>query len=228
MATAAPPLKLPTKLADLDLKFGKALNTPVREIWPEGEKFAPADCPAAIAHVFIRSSALHARLANAKVAYLFRPSIVKGGKEKGGVASRASTKVAYLTGFDFVIEFSHEVWLKLTPEQRLALVDHQLAHCERDPNTGAWTMRDHDVEEFSDVVHRWGLWTMPLRGFGVAIEKAQIDLFEGTAVGLIEQAAPAIGQAIKAAADDVARKHREKQAAAADDDDDLLDDDDDG
>jgi hypothetical protein len=185
--TAATPaaLKLPTTLSDLDLKFAKALSTFVPAIWPEGEdgkpeKFLQAEAAASIAHVFIRSCPLHARLSNAKIAYLFRQAIVKGGKEKGGVASRASSKVAYLTGFDFVIEFSHDIWLKLTPEQRLALVDHELAHCERDPETGAWTMRDHDVEEFSDVVNRWGLWTLPLRGFGRALETAQIDLFDSS------------------------------------------------
>jgi hypothetical protein len=216
MTTTATTLKLPASIKDLDLKFAKALNVPVPKLWPKNdedkdEKFLGAEQPAAIAHVFTHSTELHQRLFRARIAYLFRPSIEKGGRERGGVASKASAKLEYLTDFDFLIEFNHGVWLKLTPEQRLALVDHELAHCERDPETGAWTMREHDVEEFSDVVARWGLWTMPLRGFGYAIERAQIDLFDGTAVGLIEEAAPAIAEAVKGALKKTAGKKRGRQ-----------------
>lgn len=175
---AAPVLRLPDAIADLDLKLAKALNTPVPEIWPEAEKFLPANCPEAVAKVLIQSP-LHNRLVNASVAYVFREEITQSGRVKGGVASKASGKLAYFTGHDFVIEFNHTVWLHLTPEQRIALVDHELAHCERDEETGAWTMRDHDVEEFSDIVGRWGLWTPDLRGFGAAIKHAQLDLFAG-------------------------------------------------
>jgi hypothetical protein len=176
-AVADTRLKLPTKLADLDLKLLKALNTPVVHTWPEEEKFLDAACPEAVAKVMIHSSDLHARLASAKIAHLFRPEIVTAGRAKGGVASKVGGRVAYLTDLTFIIEYSHKVWLQLTPEQRIALVDHGLAHCERDPETGAWTLRDHDVEEFSEIVGRWGLWTPSLRGFGMAIDSAQTELF---------------------------------------------------
>lgn len=179
-ATKTSPLKLqlPKVLLDWDDKLIAALATPVPEIWPEGEKFQPARCPEAVAEVLIRT-VMHERLMTASIAYVFRPEIVQGGRQKAGVASRAGGKLAYFTGHDFVIEFSHSVWDTLTPEQRIALVDHELAHCERDEETGAWTMRDHDVEEFADIVVRWGLWTQNLRGFGTAIKHAQLDLFAG-------------------------------------------------
>jgi hypothetical protein len=173
-------LRLPKSIADLERKLSQALNTPVRAIWPEGEKFQPADCPEAVARVLIQSR-LHERLTGASIAFVFREEITQNGRAKGGVAAKTGGKLAYFTGHDFIIEFSHSVWLNLTPEQRIALVDHELAHCERDEETGAWTMRDHDVEEFSDIVARWGLWTPSLRGFGTAIEHAQIDLFAGGA-----------------------------------------------
>lgn len=184
---AASALRLPDAIADLDLKLAKALTTPVPEIWPEGEKFLPANCPEAVATVLIQSR-LHSRLVNASMAYVFREEITQSGRVKGGVASKASGKLAYFTGHDFVIEFSHTVWLRLTHEQRIALVDHELAHCERDSESEAWIMRDHDVEEFSDIVGRWGLWTPNLQGFGRAIAHAQIDLFAGvTGVGNQEE-----------------------------------------
>jgi len=54
-------LKLPKDLGDLDLKFAKALNTPVREIWPEGEKFLKAEQPEEIAKILIRTKLSRAR-----------------------------------------------------------------------------------------------------------------------------------------------------------------------
>lgn len=174
MTTAtATSLHLPALLADLDLKLGKALNTPVRQVWPEPDKFMPAECPEAIAKVLIHSSKLHARLSSAKIAYLFRETL----ERKAAVASKAGGKLAFLADVDFTVEFSHATWLKLTPEQRIALVDHELTHCDRDMETGAWMMRRHDVEEFSEVIGRWGLWNAPLRGFGVAVESAQLEIF---------------------------------------------------
>lgn len=64
-------LKLPTVLADLDLKLGKALNAPLREIFPSDEKFQKAEQPEEIAKVLIRTE-LHERLVSAKIAYRLR------------------------------------------------------------------------------------------------------------------------------------------------------------
>lgn len=175
-ASTATTLKLPRMLQDLDLKLGKALNTPVRELWPEGEKFLQAEQPAEIAKILIRTE-LHDRLVNAKIAYLFRPDILSRGESKLTVSARASSQLTFLTGFDLVLCFSHKQWLVLTPEQRIACVDHALSACDRDTDSGAYSVRLPDVAEFSGVVQRWGLWTPPLRGFGVAIESAQLEIF---------------------------------------------------
>jgi len=175
-ATRSAALKLPQVLADLDLKLGKALNAPLRELWPEGDKFLKAEQPEEIAKILIRTH-LHERLINAKIAYLFRPDILSRGDSKLTVAAKASGPLAFLTGMDFVVAFNHKLWLRLTPEQRLACVDHALSACERDPDSGAYAVRLPDVAEYSGVVQRWGLWTPPLRGFGVAIESAQLEIF---------------------------------------------------
>jgi len=175
-ATRSAALKLPQVLADLDLKLGKALNAPLREIWPEQEKFQKAEQPEEIAKILIRTE-LHERLLNAKIAYLFRPDILSRGDSKLTVAAKAGGPLAFLTAYDFVVCFNHKLWLRLTPEQRLACVDHALSACERDLETGAYGVRLPDVAEFSGVVSRWGLWNPPLRGFGVAIESAQLEIF---------------------------------------------------
>ena len=176
-ATASPPkLKLPRDLGDLDLKFLKALNAPVREIWPEGEKFLQAEQPEEIAKILVRTK-LHDRLMNAKIAYLFREDIASRGESKLTVSGKASAQLTFLTGLDFVVAFSHKLWLRLTPTQRLACVDHALSACERDPESGAYQVRLPDVAEYSGVVQRWGLWTPPLKGFGIAVETAQMEMF---------------------------------------------------
>jgi len=118
MTAANAKLKLPTMLADLNLKFGKALNAPVLLIWPEGEKFMKAEQPEEIAKVLIRTE-LHERLVSAKIAYLFRPEIASRGEQKLTVSGKAGGQLAFLTGFDFTVQFNHKLWLRLTPEQRL-------------------------------------------------------------------------------------------------------------
>lgn len=176
MTATATQLKLPDALADLDLKFQKALNAPVREIWPSGEKFLKAEQAEEIARILIRTK-LHERLVNAKIAFLFREDIASRGESRLTVSAHPGGAFAFLSGLDFVLAFNHKLWLRLTPEQRLACVDHALSACERDPETGAYAVRLPDVAEFSGVVQRWGLWTPPLRGFGVAVESAQLEIF---------------------------------------------------
>lgn len=178
MTTAlAPALKLPPVLASLDLKLARATQvSPPPEIWPEGAAFTKAEQPEAIAKVLIQSE-LHDRLVNARLCYLFREKIDSAGRPRITVSAAARGKLQYLTGFDLVLEFNHTAWLQLTPEQKLAAVDHALQACARDLDTGAYFVELPDVSEFSAVVARWGLWTSPLRGFGVAIQSAQIELF---------------------------------------------------
>jgi hypothetical protein len=74
-----------------------------------------------------------------------------------------------------VLVFNWQAWAQLTPPQRIALVDHELAHCEQ--TDAGWTMAGHDVEEFRSIVGRWGLWTPDLREFHTTASHAQTDLF---------------------------------------------------
>jgi hypothetical protein len=69
----------------------------------------------------------------------------------------------------FVMEIAADRWAGLTDGQRQALVDHELCHFAvgEDEDTGAailW-IRGHDVEEFTGVVERHGLWSPDLETF---------------------------------------------------------------
>ncbi len=82
-------------------------------------------------------------------------------------------------------------------EKLEALVDHELCHIQRnvgmvitDPNTGrilkkewadkddpdSWHIREHDVEEFSDIIHRHGLWEHGIEKFAEAVRNADYQM----------------------------------------------------
>lgn len=75
--------------------------------------------------------------------------------------------------YKFVLEFDREVWDQLTLDQQEALVDHELCHCGKDEK-GCY-MRQHDLEEFRQIVDRHGFWKDDVRLFAESCQ----PLFEG-------------------------------------------------
>jgi len=49
-------------------------------------------------------------------------------------------------------------WRWATDEQRVAIVDHELMHCQYDLDTEKPSVRKHDFEGFVDEVQRHGAW----------------------------------------------------------------------
>lgn len=158
-------LLLPTSLEVDRGGLAKALEVavPAGE-WPKELTYQMAEQPAAIGHVLRRS--YHAELEKAAIAYLFKERLKSKGREVGGKASKSGAKLQALSGYDFVLEFNWWAWRGITPEQRIALVDHEMEHCTTDDETGAWTTTPHDVEEFFTIYSRWGAWTPNLRAWG--------------------------------------------------------------
>ncbi len=61
----------------------------------------------------------------------------------------------------FVIEVAEDTWALLDDRQRVALLDHELCHCTLDTDTDGppkMAMRDHDFEEFVEIMARHGAW----------------------------------------------------------------------
>jgi predicted SprT family Zn-dependent metalloprotease len=173
--------KLPPALDARRRQVLEALGTPVLAEWPEGDRLTDADQPEQIAQAII--PLLHTELASAKIAYLFRETMERQGRIRLGTAAKAGGKLAYLARVDFTIEFNWTAWLRLSPSQRLALVDHELCHCTQDTEKGTWAVRHHDVEEFGEVVRRWGLWQPDLQTFAAAVKAGQqlkLELVEAT------------------------------------------------
>ncbi len=87
----------------------------------------------------------------------------KAGMSKGkrvmATARKFPDNVKPLFGreaYDFLIIVAMEEWDSETPEQREALIDHELCHCGVGEN-GA-EIRHHDLEEFAAIIQRHGFW----------------------------------------------------------------------
>jgi hypothetical protein len=78
----------------------------------------------------------------------------------------------------FVMVVSEPVWEILPPDKRMPLVDHELCHLwaeadqvdEDDADAipeepVKISLNSHDVEEFSPIVRRWGLWREEVEDF---------------------------------------------------------------
>jgi hypothetical protein len=172
-------LKLPDGLRSYHDELVKALATPVPAVWDDAVTYSKADQPKAVAKILIR--ALHSGdCLNAKLEVVFRKRLSDHGKQVGAKASTVGGKLNYFTDIDLLIEVNHEVWLRLTPERRIALIDHELCHFTRHEDEGRarFALLPHDVEEFGVILRRWGLWEPGLERFASSVEKArQLDIF---------------------------------------------------
>lgn len=131
----------------------------------------------------------HGRLRGLKIAYLFKfkdrdpekppkqKPLRNGKKFTWAKAALVSDKWRALAedDYQFVIEFDRDIWVLLSLQQQEALVDHELCHCGNDID-GCY-MRQHDVEEFREIVTRHGFWKDDVRLFAEALplfEKEQL------------------------------------------------------
>jgi hypothetical protein len=119
----------------------------------------------------------------------------KDGRLILGQCKKASDISKELAAHDFIILLNQEAWSTLEGHQKAALIDHELCHAAPmlDPNDETeqlrdergrplWRLRKHDVEEFTEVVKRYGLYKGDLERFaGVAVAKLRAgpQLFDG-------------------------------------------------
>ena len=131
----------------------------------------------------------HPHLHNIRIEYVFREKAAsKGGRTVLGTARlvRGLTAMFATPGATdtddndfFVIELAEDTWALLSNDRRLALLDHELSHCQvaMDPNSGEvkLSIRPHDVEEFSGVLARHGLWKEDVEDFVKSLGKKQLQ-----------------------------------------------------
>ena len=122
----------------------------------------------------------HEPLKDARIGVIMRSEApVTGGRITYGKAERVSAKAQVHVPYDFIIWLANDGYQSLAPLQREALIDHELCHCQWGMDTGA-SIRPHDVEEFTEILQRYGYWWPHAEEFAAAAQQA--ELFERTPV----------------------------------------------
>lgn len=122
----------------------------------------------------------HPELINARMLYIFvDKASKKGGKELMGKAQKVSGVWEFYTEKDFVLTVPADVWGTLEEAQKTALVDSLLERCagEEDEKSGEtkWSIREPDVQEFSNILERHGAWHADLERFVVVAKDVDIS-----------------------------------------------------
>lgn len=117
----------------------------------------------------------HGHLVEANIKYLFRTGNWEVKKrDTWGQAKKVGKEVNFLTGgIDFLIIIHRDVWEQLTPDDKKALLDHELQHCSAgtdDAGNKIWYIQGHDVEDFHAIIRRHGLWSPALKKIETALE----------------------------------------------------------
>lgn len=109
----------------------------------------------------------------------------RDGRVTLGKCKKASDLDREFVQFDFIILLKKSFWqdMKVTPDQRRALLDHELCHAGGvyDDRTGepvydergrkTWRIIKHDIEEFASVAERYGTYKRDLEFFYAALNR---------------------------------------------------------
>lgn len=143
----------------------------------------------------------HEEISEARIALAWNLSWKpdEDGRVKLGHCRKATDLDRELAAFDFVVMLRQDFWQMPTvnDDQRRALLDHQLCHAtikldkfgekvEDERGRKVYRIVKHDIEEFSAIVDRHGVYTRDLENFAAALRrgaKQQTLPLEDPAVG---------------------------------------------
>lgn len=113
----------------------------------------------------------------ARIKYLFKVNRNQEGVL--GKCMKATGVWAFLSEYDFVISINKDFWDKASDNQKNALLYHELLHVEWREGTGkregSWKIRKHDLEEFFNVVNKYGCWKEDLGIFRNVIKDKKLE-----------------------------------------------------
>ena len=118
------------------------------------------------------------------------------GKNQYGKAKLVTGLNAFLASGDeetdddgpkpfFVILITKVAWYRMSKEHKAALVDHELMHCEYDSEGDTLSIRDHDIQEFTEIVKRHGVWNNDLEMFFNAAKQLPLPMAASAGNGKI-------------------------------------------
>jgi Putative phage metallopeptidase len=128
----------------------------------------------------------HTDLKDARIALAWctswKPDV--DGRQTLGKCKRASDLDRELAPLDFVILLNQDYWQNeaIPNEHKTALLDHELMHAavkldrfgepvEDVRGRKVYRLRRHDLEEFSDIAARHGLWKKDIEHFAQALRR---------------------------------------------------------
>jgi len=125
-------------------------------------------------------------LAQARIVTMFRAGTWKSA---GLTVLAKTTKVTAQTKAligepepDYVITVSADVWGLIGESARMALIDHELAHCFVDEDSQGnpkYALVGHDIEEFFSIIRRHGDWSESIkRALRAYEESKQVTMFD--------------------------------------------------
>ena len=114
------------------------------------------------------------------VLYRSEPQKSKGREILANI-SKVNARLKPFLDYDLILWVSKPDWAgRLTEDQRMALIDHELCHVVIDDNEQI-TLVGHDIEEFREIIARWGLWSEDLvRSEPVLMKAIQGKFFDTT------------------------------------------------
>jgi len=98
---------------------------------------------------------------NTPILYVF----IDKAKKFWGKCQLVSGVHQFASGYQFMIQFNYAIWQTLNENQRGALVWHELEHVGFDSEKNKYYLIPHDVEEFSRVIRKYGLWREDVKRF---------------------------------------------------------------
>lgn len=125
-------LVLPDILREHQFEIAEALAQPLLMNWDEEWSFHSAAQPEAIGHVLVE--AIHSDIHDASIGYLYREKIKTRDRIVLAQASKVSGKLAHYSNLDLLVEVNWTAWRRLSPLQRVALIDHELCHFSSEPD----------------------------------------------------------------------------------------------
>jgi len=126
----------------------------------------------------------HKNFGKIKICYEFRDEAsISNGRVIAGRCIRVDDRNYTIHGYDIIIEIAKDVWTEATDNYRTAIMDHELSHIairfedDGEPARDASSnriktyLKHHDIEEFADVLERYGSYHAGLREFLKAFER---------------------------------------------------------
>lgn len=118
----------------------------------------------------------HPDLVDASIGFLFRDKAgTSGNKMVLGHAEKVSDRLRPYLDYDFIIWLSEEDFIAMTEERKEAIIDHELCHITITED-GDRKMVRHDVEEFTAIIERHGLWNWDLIEMGDQVKQLALPL----------------------------------------------------